>query len=181
MLGRTYESGSGCGKCFVDMSPELVSDQYSVSSSCPRLSCTGNTRACTKWMHTPSRPPEMAAISEMTAGPRPQLTGEALGQGSSPGLWAPFTGELKISFSLKMRCSSAAGDSCSTSSQSRTSPCSRTSTFQPEISLMTGRHSRVWGGALSSLNSPGPTQPHPWQSLKELGLAGGLQVLYRPN
>lgn len=50
------------------------------------------------------------------------------------------TGVLVSSLSLKIRCSSAFGDSFSTSSHSLTSPFSRTSMFQPDISLITGKH-----------------------------------------
>lgn len=57
------------------------------------------------------------------------------------------TGVLLSSFSLKIKCSSAFGDSFSTSSHSRTSPFSRTSTFHPDISFITGKQRTTKGNS----------------------------------
>lgn len=60
------------------------------------------------------------------------------------------TGVLVSSLSLKIKCSSAFGDSFSTSNHSRTSPFSRISMFHPDISLITGKQREPWSGTMEA-------------------------------
>lgn len=157
MSGGTFKSCRGVGNSLWDCSSHCLGI-YSPCHVSPSCSHPHPTASQSMWPFLKCPLGGAADLWGTTSWGSQELSREP-----HLGISVPVTGELKISFLLKMRCSSAAGDNFSTSSQSRTSPCSRMSMFQPEISLITGRQRtedrKEWGGAPSPL--PTGHQPHP--------------------